>query len=202
MEDVKRNDHIYLITKTLSRIALFPFFRLHTKGLENIPQKRSFILLPKHQRWEDIPLLGMATPNLLYYLAKHELFKGPLRSSLLKSLGGIPLNRQRPMESRPSINHLIELLKKGEGIVIFPEGTYYEEKMGPGHAGMIRLILSRFSPPFIPVGIKYSRKAFRTSVRVNFGKSCFADSDKHINIFMDHLMKEIARLSGLWAEQK
>ncbi|MCP4682888.1 MAG: 1-acyl-sn-glycerol-3-phosphate acyltransferase [Desulfobacterales bacterium] len=194
---MERNDRIYLITKTLSRMFLLPFFRLHTTGLENLPQKSAFILLPKHQRWEDIPLLGMATPNLLYYIAKHELFKGPLISRFLKSVGGIPLNRQRPLESRRSIGRLIELLKKGEGIVIFPEGTYYKNKIGPGHVGMIRLILSRFSLPFVPVGIKYSQEGFRTTVRVNFGTACFADSDKHASIFQDHIMKEVARLSGL-----
>ena len=96
-----------------------PFFRLETDGIENLPQKSAFILLAKHQRWEDIPLLSLATPIPLYYVAKYDLFKNPISNWFLRSLGGIPLNRQRPLESRRSLQAIIGFLKKGEGVVVF-----------------------------------------------------------------------------------
>jgi len=172
-------------------------FCLKRHGIENLPKKSSFILLPKHQRWVDIPLLSLATPRPLYYIAKHELFTNPLSNWFIRSLGGIPLNRERPFESRGSIKAMVEFLKEGEGVVIFPEGTYYRNAMGPGHTGIVRYIISRFSLPFIPVGIKYSGKGLRTLVKVNFGKPIYAHSEKSENIFLDEIMKEIAKLSGL-----
>jgi 1-acyl-sn-glycerol-3-phosphate acyltransferase len=185
------------MTKTVARVLLRPFFHLKTSGVNNLPQKSAFILLPKHQRWEDIPLLGLATPKPLYYVAKSELFNNILSNWYLRSLGGIPLNRQRPLKSRQSLQSLISLLREGEGAVVFPEGTYYKNKMGPGRAGVVRMILSRLSVLFLPVGIHYSRKGLRTLVQVNYGKPFYAESGTSPSAFLDRMMKEIADLSGL-----
>ena len=192
-----RRGWVFWITKTVGRVLLSPFFHLKTGGVKNLPQKSAFILLPKHQRWEDIPLLGLATPRPLYYVAKSELFNNTLSNWFLRSLGGIPLNRQRPLESRQSLKSLIAFLREGEGAVVFPEGTYYRNKMGQGHLGMVRLILSRLPLPFIPVGIRYSRKRLRTLVEINFGKPFYAEPDTSAGKLLDHMMKEIAELSGL-----
>jgi 1-acyl-sn-glycerol-3-phosphate acyltransferase len=192
-----RKGWVFWITKTVGRVVLSPFFCLKAVGVKNLPQKSAFILLPKHQRWEDIPLLGLATPRPLHYIAKSELFTNPLSNWFLRSLGGIPLNRQRPLESRHSLKSLISLLREGEGAVVFPEGTYHSNKMGPGHVGIIRLILSRVTLPFIPVGVRYSRKGFRTLVQVNYGKPFYAEPGTSPNTLLDHMMKQIEELSGL-----
>jgi 1-acyl-sn-glycerol-3-phosphate acyltransferase len=132
----------------------------------------------------------------LYYVAKYELFLNPVSRWFVSSLGGIPLNRSRPLESRQSLKTMLELLEKGEGIVIFPEGTYYRRRMGPGHVGLIRMIQSRSKVPFIPVGINYAGKGARTLVEINFGKAVFEGSSNRVETFLDQMMKEIARLSG------
>jgi len=176
-----------------------PFFRIEVAGLQNLPRDRAFILLPKHQRWEDIPLLSLATPRPLYYIAKYELFKNTLSNRFLSALGGIPLNRQRPLESRRFLQAAIELLQKREGVVIFPEGTYYPSKMGPGQTGMVRFVLSRLALPFIPVGITYAagRRWQRVRVSIRFGKALQADAASAADTFVNRMMKEIAALSGL-----
>ncbi|MDB9823448.1 1-acyl-sn-glycerol-3-phosphate acyltransferase, partial [Deltaproteobacteria bacterium] len=185
------------LTKAFSGFMLYPFFRIQVAGLENIPEKGSFILLPKHQQWEDIPILGLAFQKPLYYIAKYELFERPVSKWLLSSLGGIPLNRERPLESRQSLKMMIRLLGDGAGVVIFPEGSCYREKMGPGHAGLIRMIFSRFSIPFIPVGIRYSKKRWRAPVSIEIGRPFHGNSFKTVNEIMDYTINEIARLSGL-----
>ncbi len=195
--EFKRRDRVFRITEYVCRILLSPFFRLKADGQEKLPQNSSFVLLPKHQRWEDIPLLALAAPRPLYYVAKYELFANAFCNWYLRSLGGIPLNRQRPLESRRSIKALIEFMKKGEGIVVFPEGTFYRGRVGPGQIGMVRLILSRLKLPFIPVGINYSRDGFRILVRIRFGNVFYGDSSAPASEFLDHMMKEIAQLSGM-----
>ncbi len=193
----ERKASIFWFTRTIAQLFLSPFFRIKMDGVEYLPTESAFILLPKHQRWEDIPLLGLAAPRPLYYMAKYELFTNPISRWFLSALGGIPLNRGRPMESRRSLKSMIDLLRKGEGIVLFPEGTYYRNKMGPGHAGLIRIILSRSRAPFIPVGIEYSGKRGRTLVRINFGRPVYEESCAGAEQFLNQIMKEIALLSGL-----
>jgi 1-acyl-sn-glycerol-3-phosphate acyltransferase len=192
-----RNKGFLQVFKFVARILLLPFFRLETDGLQNLPRDSAFILLPKHQRWQDIPLLGLATPRPLYYIAKYELFKNALSNRFFSAMGGIPLNRQRPLESRRFLQATIELLEKGEGVVIFPEGTYYRNKMGPGQTGMVRFVLSRLKLPFIPVGINYAASGWRTRVRINFGKAFHTDPTLTADTFVNRMMKEIAALSGL-----
>jgi 1-acyl-sn-glycerol-3-phosphate acyltransferase len=192
-----RDEGVLQVFKFLIRILLLPFYRLETDGLQNLPRDSAFILLSKHQRWEDIPLLGLATPRPLYYIAKYELFKNALSNRFFSAMGGIPLNRQRPLESRRFLQATIQVLEKGEGVVIFPEGTYYRNKMGPGQSGMIRFVLSRLKLPFIPVGINYAANGWRTRVRINFGKAFHADPALAADTFVSRMMKEIAALSGL-----
>jgi 1-acyl-sn-glycerol-3-phosphate acyltransferase len=192
-----RKEWFFYIIKSLGRIMLIPFFRIRTTGSENLPVNRAFILLVKHQRWEDIPVLGLVTPRPLYYIAKYELFKNVLGNWFFKALGGIPINRQRPLESRRFLQATIELLEKGEGVVIFPEGTYYRDKMGPGQTGMVRFVLSRLALPFVPVGINYSSPGRRTLVQINFGQPFNADPTLSADIFVNDMMEKIARLSGL-----
>jgi 1-acyl-sn-glycerol-3-phosphate acyltransferase len=192
-----RNEGFFRILKIFVRLWLTPFFRMEVGGLKNLPRDRAFILLSKHQRWEDIPLLSLATPRPLYYIAKYELFKNALSNRFFSALGGIPLNRRRPLESRRFLQATIQLLEKGEGVVIFPEGTYYRNKMGPGQTGMIKFVLSRLKLPFIPVGINYAANGWRTRVRINFGKAFHTDPTVAAESFVRHMMAEIAALSGL-----
>ncbi len=198
----QRRLFVFRLIRIITKAAFYPFFSAKIKGLENIPDRSSFILLPKHQRWEDIPLLGTSIKRPLYYIAKHELFKTTLSSWFISSLGGLPLNRIHPANSRKSMEFMIELIKKGEGIVIFPEGTYYRESMGPGHSGLIRMILSRLETVLIPAGIRYVRGHFRTPVRIRIGKPVYGGPSSNVYEIADHIMKEIAVLSCLVKREK
>ena len=174
-----------------------PFFALEVSGREGLPDRSAFVLFPKHQRWEDIPLLGLAATRPLYYIAKYELFKNPFSRWYLTSLGGMPLNRRRPLESRASLRGMFHLLSAGEGVVVFPEGTYYRGRMGQGRIGLVRLILSRVSLPFIPVGITYAPRKGRIPVRIRFGEPLYAGPDTAPKEFLQRMMRQIALLSGI-----
>lgn len=175
------------------------YYRLDVKGMQHLPKEGAFVLLPKHQRWQDIPLLGLATPQPLYYVAKYELFRSASAAWLLKALGGIPLNRRQPLESRRYIREPVNVLKTGEGVVVFPEGTYFRNRMGPGQVGMVRFILSRIALPFIPVGIAYSAGNSRIGVGIRYGRPIMPDPDMPAHDLVGMVMKEIALLSGLSA---
>jgi 1-acyl-sn-glycerol-3-phosphate acyltransferase len=185
------------VVGVFARVLLSPFFRIYRQGHENLPEKGPFILLPKHQRWEDIPLLSLAAPCPLLYVAKHELFVHPFSRWLITALGGIPLNRQRPLESRDAIRNLRAMLERGERIVVFPEGTYYRGRMGPGHTGLIRLIHSRTRIPYVPVGIRYGTGKFRQPVHIRFGRAILGEPTLSPEVLIDRIMKEIAGLSGV-----
>jgi 1-acyl-sn-glycerol-3-phosphate acyltransferase len=193
-----RKASVYRLTKAVSRLLLSPFFDIKTSGREHLPAEGGFVLFPKHQRWEDIPLLGLASPRPVYYVAKFELFQNPISGWFISALGGIPLNRGRPMESRTSLKGMLGYMGKGEGIVVFPEGTYYRNEMGPGRSGLIRMILSRSKVPLIPVGISYVEGVGRTTVLINFGKPLQEEVPGiGADELLDRVMGAIEELSGL-----
>jgi 1-acyl-sn-glycerol-3-phosphate acyltransferase len=113
------------------------------------------------------------------------------------ALGGVPLNRKRPLASRDSIRNIIRLIHNGERIVVFPEGTYYKNKIGPGHSGVIRAIQARAEVPFVPVGIHYDEGKMQKRVRIRFGQPLHMDPSTGIGEFLVRAMREIAELSGL-----
>jgi 1-acyl-sn-glycerol-3-phosphate acyltransferase len=192
-----RNIVLLTFMRYVARFALCPFFKLQVSGLEYLPKQDAFILLPKHQRWEDIPLIALAVSRPLYYMAKYELFQNSISGWFLSSLGGIPLNREQPLKSRGSLRKMFRSLKKGQGVVVFPEGTYYKKGMGPGRAGLIRLIASKSTIPFIPMGIHYAGNKGRKYVRIRIGVPIYRDPGVKVNTFLSVIMKKIAQLSGL-----
>ncbi|MDZ7699917.1 MAG: lysophospholipid acyltransferase family protein [Deltaproteobacteria bacterium] len=192
----QRNEPLRAILKCIAGPVLLSFFSLQTEGKEHLPRKSAFILLPKHQCWQDIPLTAMATPRPLYYIAKHELFQNPISDRFMRSLGGIPLNRHNPLKSREDLRAMVQYLRAGEGIVVFPEGTYYPGKMGPGKVGILRLITARFSLPLIPAGIRYGERGARTLVKIRFGEPIFPEKSRKPNQTLHMVMEQIARLSG------
>lgn len=193
--EIMRRNWIFQATRYTARIALAFFFRSEIQGKENLPREGAFILLPKHQRWVDIPLLSLASPRPLYYVARDDLFASPLSRWFLNSLGGIPLNRARPLETRESLRILEGCLRNGEGVVVFPEGTYYMNKMGSGRVGLVRFINSRFSLPFIPVGISYGKRGVRTPVLIRIGEAQYSDPGTSPNLLLAGVMKDIEELS-------
>jgi 1-acyl-sn-glycerol-3-phosphate acyltransferase len=185
------------IVRLLSMFALSPFFKINVRGAGNIPEKESFVLLPKHQRWEDIPLIAISIERPLYFVAKQELFNNFLSKKIIPMLGGLPLDRNRPNRSRFTILKVLQKLEQKEGIVIFPEGTYYKNHMGPGYTGFIRMIYSKVNTLFVPAGIQYCNRNGRIQADIKFGNPVGSKELCGKKKFRSLIMEEIARLSGL-----
>ncbi|MEE9505372.1 MAG: hypothetical protein V3V90_09575, partial [Thermodesulfobacteriota bacterium] len=91
-----------------------------------------------------------------------------------------------------------------EKIVLFPEGTYYRERIGKGKSRLVKMIL-KFQEeeqlpdpiPFIPVGISYQKMRFRQKVRIRIGEPLYAKGEFEAEEFTQKIMSKIAFLSGL-----
>ncbi len=183
--------------KSMGKLLLPLLFKMEVSGLENIPQDRGVVIAAKHQRWEDIPLLAAALPIDTYYVAKAELFINPALRWLMNALGGVSLNRKRPIESRDSLRLIGRILCERVGLVVFPEGTYFRGRMGQGREGVLRFLSSRCDVPFLPVGIEYGGEILRTSVSIRIGRAIEDVRQLATNILLERIMIDIARLSGL-----
>ena len=200
---MKRNSIIYSLTKQLARLVFSVFYRIETEWKTTLPDHGPMIILPKHQYWTDIPIVSLVFKPLLYFVAKKELFKYPLIRNYLSFLGGLPVDREQSIRTLDSFKILVSLLKAGEKIVIFPEGTYVRNGVGSGKSRLLQMIL-RFQSelgyviPFVPVGIRYgARSGWRRTVEVNIGSPLFAEKDSDALRLTHRALEEIGRLSQL-----
>lgn len=168
-----------------------------------LPDHGPMIILPKHQFWTDIPIISLAFKPLLYFVAKRELFNYPLIRNYLFLLGGLPVDRKQSIRTLDSFKTLVSLLRAGEKIVIFPEGTYFRNEVGSGKSRLLQMILRfqlelGYPIPFIPVGIRYGeRSKWRRRVEICIGTPLYAEKESDA-IFLTHrAMEEISHLCRL-----
>jgi 1-acyl-sn-glycerol-3-phosphate acyltransferase len=191
------------MTRGITQIVFSFFYRIETESNMTLPDRGPMIILPKHQYWTDIPIISLAFKPLLYFVAKKELFKFPLVRDYLSLLGGLPVDRKQSIRTLDSFKTLVSLLRAGEKIVIFPEGTYFRNEVGSGKSRLLQMIL-RFQfelgylIPFIPVGIRYGeRSGWRRRVEVCIGSPLFAERDSDAVPLTHRAMEEISRLCRL-----
>jgi len=200
---MKRSSFVYAVTKRVAQLIFSIFYRIETERKEILPDEGPVIILPKHQYWTDIPIISIAFTPLLYFVAKRELFEYPLIRNYLFLLGGIPVDRQQSIRTLNSFRSLLSLLRAGEKIVIFPEGTYFRDGVGAGKSRLLQMILSfqdelKYRIPFVPVGIRYGeRKGWRRRVEIRIGPPLFAEKESGATSLTHRVMEEIGRLCRL-----
>ena len=203
---LRRSNVLYRFIRSVGYISFNCLYRIKVEGRENIPAAGPAILLPKHQFWTDIPIMGLAAWRPMNFIAKQELFVYPGVRHFISALGGVPIHRLNPVKSLRSFRYVEQLLKQGEFIVLFPEGTYYPHTVGRGKHRFVERILRTQEKagwhgdralPFIPVGIRYDEKKFRTEVHVKIGRSIYSKGESGAEEFTRWIMEEIAELSGL-----
>jgi 1-acyl-sn-glycerol-3-phosphate acyltransferase len=194
---------VYSITKKIAQVVFSIFYQIETKKKTTLPDQGPMIILPKHQYWTDIPIIGIAFEPLLYFVAKRELFKYPLIRNYLSFLGGLPVDRERSIRTLDTFKHLVSLLKTGEKVVIFPEGTYCRNGVGLGKSRLLQMILKfqsevGYSIPFIPVGIRYGeRSGWRRRIEVWIGYPLFAENESDAIPLTDQAIAQISHLCRL-----
>jgi len=192
----------YRLCRWLTRQTIGRVFTVRVEGLEHLPARGPAIICPKHQRWEDIIAVGVALPPPLYYIAKAELFVTPLQREFLRALGGVPVDRQNPRATLSSFRQILPLLQQKAYIVLFPEGTYFKGRMGPGKHRLVQMILklqeqNGLPPfPFVPVGLSYEEipRSSGWSVTVRVGTPLSAPGAKQAEGLTQAIMEKIARL--------
>lgn len=200
---VKRNSLVYSLTKRLAQFVFSFFYHLEIERRGALPDRGPVIILPKHQYWTDIPIVSLSFGPLLYFVAKRELFKYPLVRHYLSLAGGIPVDRKHSIRTLDSFKNLLSLLRAGERIVIFPEGTYFREIVGSGKSRLLQMILRfqkelNYRIPFIPVGIRYGKRTrWRRRVEICIGHPLYAEKESDATSLTHQVMEEIGRLCCL-----
>lgn len=155
---------LYRFFRQLFRIMFATIFRLKASGLENIPREGGVVLCANHTSNFDPPLLGCPLEREVHYMAKAELFDVPVLGMILPKIRAFPVKRGGV--SKESIKLSLQLLKDGNVMGIFPEGTR-SNAGGMGKKGAAMLAL-RSGATVIPAAIVGGYRPFR-QMKVIYG---------------------------------
>ena len=197
----KSFDICYTINPVLGLIAMFVtqdivlrFFFSKKKILNkdfSIPINSSIILAPTHRsRWDGLVLtmaMGrrVTKKDCRFMVTKSEM-KG-IQGWFLKRLGCFSINQLSP--SLSTMKYAIDLIEKGEQLVVFPEGKInkYGKKLvlKEGLYRLARLAAKKTeSIIIIPIGIAYSKISpkFRDEFCLSFGKPIMMNDYLNITV--------------------
>ncbi|HEV7553172.1 MAG TPA: lysophospholipid acyltransferase family protein [Candidatus Angelobacter sp.] len=96
--------------------------KVQVEGLDRIDTSRPQVYVVNHLSAFDIPVLYSCLPFQFRILAKKELFRYPFMGWHLRRSGQIPVVLENPKASVRSLNLAVAAIRKGNSLVIFPEG--------------------------------------------------------------------------------
>ena len=140
------------------------FFSLRVFGRENVPGKGGVLIASNHQSFLDPILIGVGLKRQIHYMARRSLFKNVFFRWFIKSLNAFPVKREGM--NAGAIKQAIALLRRGEVVLLFPEGT----RTGDGTVGSIQsgfgMIARRAGVPLIPAVIDGAFEAWPRTRRI------------------------------------
>ena len=138
-------------------------FFVKIEGRENIPKDRNCVLMGNHQCILDPLMLALCVPDReIHFMGKKELWNNKLLGWAFTKVHGFPVDRGNM--DMGAIRTAMNVLKEGDTLGIFPEGT----RSRTGHMlpllGGASMLALRSRCDVIPVYIDGNYKPFRRMV--------------------------------------
>ena len=134
----------------------FPRFR----GRENLPEGAA-MLCANHAGLADPVwvVLAMKPKKMPWFMAKKEVMEKPVIGGFLRWFGAFPVDREGA--DLAAIKKSLQVLKDGEKLLIFPEGTRVKKgKQVEPKSGAV-MLANRAGVPIVPIYITKKRWPFR-----------------------------------------
>jgi len=192
---------MYVLGRFLSWVILKLFLRLAVSGREHIPASGGFILASNHASNIDPVALGVACTKPLHFMAKEELFRNRFFGRVLRSVHAFPLRRRGADIS--AIKEAIRRVRRGDGLLIFPEGTRsVDGKLNAPLEG-VGFLAEKLNVPVVPAYVKGTERALPRGARfirpcaisVTFGEPISIERRVAYSDVAIFVMEAIKRLS-------
>ncbi len=162
--------------------ALRAAYRPVVTGLEHVPPAGAVIIVANHVSFADEFFTPLAARRQVIYFAKAEYFNSPgprgrAMAAFFRGCGHVPVERADPRSAAGVIDIGVDVLRDGQALGIYPEGTRSPDgRLYKFRTGIARLAL-RSGAPVVPVGLVGTRDVqppgshrwHRAHVEVNFG---------------------------------
>lgn len=96
-------------------------YKIRVIGEDRIPSEGPVIICSNHISELDPPLVAISVKREMAFFAKSELFRIPVLGFLISRLNAFPVERGKG--DRAALKKSVEVLKEGNMLLIFPEGS-------------------------------------------------------------------------------
>ncbi len=149
-------------------VALFrglthPIFRIHDEALERVPMLGPMIIVMNHINIMEIPVIyAHLQPRPVHGLVLADHWKNPVIGWGLDACGSIPL--ERGGSNLDSLHRALDVLKRGEIVLIMPEGTRSGDgRLRAAFPGIVLLAL-KSKAPLLPV-VSFGAEGYKDNLR-------------------------------------
>ena len=133
-------------------------FDFRVIGAEKLPIAGPALIASNHVSFLDPPIVGTAFDEVVHSFARKSLFNNPLMGAVLRSWQVLGVDLDKP--DTTALKTTIRLLRAGEKVLIFPEGTRsHDGSLQPGAAG-VGLFIAKTQAPVLPVRLFGAYEAF------------------------------------------
>lgn len=151
--------------------------QLEVMGRENLPKEGPVLYIATHKSVFDIVILTSIIEEPTIFIGKKEVNSMPIVHKWFDALGCIYLDRDDMRQALQSILKGVSELKRGQSIVLFPEGTRsMSNEIKPFKEGGFKLA-AKTGVPIIPIAmsntyriLEEKKRIQKTKVTVNIGK--------------------------------
>ena len=151
--DWRAHGTAYELVRVFTAPARRGLIRLRVDGTEHLPADGPVVLVANHVSFFDSVLLMFSLPRPVAFIGKAEYTDNPITNWLFCGAGMIPVRREDPGDLPHVFEEVAEVLRRGEVIGVFPEGTRSRDgRLHRGHVGAAHLALIT-GAPIVPVGI-------------------------------------------------
>lgn len=145
-------------------------YKIEYVGTENIPEDGGFILASNHINALDPVFIAVGMEKRqLHFMGKKELFENPIAKYFLTKLNGFPI--VRGSADTAALDYAIRVVKEGNILGIFPEGTRSKDYKPARAKSGVAMIAQQTKAPVLPVSLYTSDDLKKhTKLTVRFGE--------------------------------
>jgi fatty-acyl-CoA synthase len=135
--------------------------RVHVIGKEYMDMPGAKVYASNHASYFDVLalMLGLGVPY--HFVAKMEVGKMPFIGTFLRQMRHLTFDRSDPRSRLRQSEEMEKLLREGESIFVFPEGTFTsEDGVRPFQLGAFKAAVDT-GAPIVPVSIAGTRRFLR-----------------------------------------
>jgi 1-acyl-sn-glycerol-3-phosphate acyltransferase len=164
------------------------------EGLDKLPERGPYVVAANHISNHDPVVLAAFVDDSIRFMAKEELFRVPVLGNVVRRLAAFPVRRQGI--GIGGVRCAIRLLRAGDVVGIFPEGTrnrtdqFLSWKPGVGFVA----VRADFAP-IVPIAICAKPRRFVRAFHVVVGEP-IVPTDGDYRLLTEQLREAVERLAS------